>query len=274
MIILKVSSNHTFCSSVIFPEAILQAWCLHTEAKCPLGRFCGWTRFWAQIWGSVDKLLWAANVNYLKLCRSPFPINLCKTQEGIFFLSWKQNFPMLILLLKSRPMRGHLSTCSWGRVMEVTILLSFLSIFHISQSIFFFFFLAWLCQVRSWIGNCGWDQGVWSISCTKLLAWMRLWEAHAPWRQRHLVTGWQICTSLREWDALIIYLVSLEKTQALGLKLQGPWLQEPVLINISIANLWQLSACWAGSGGEALAVAPLSSDLPFAQCFFNSSVSS
>lgn len=139
MIILKVSSNHTFCSSVIFPEAILQAWCLHTEAKCPLGRFCGWISFWAQIWGSVDKLLWAANVNYLKLCCSPFPINLCKTQEGIFFLSWKQNFPMLILLLKSRPMRGHLSSCSWGRVMEVTILLSFLSIFHISQSIFFFF---------------------------------------------------------------------------------------------------------------------------------------
>lgn len=48
---------------------------------------------------------------------------------------------------------------------------------------------------------------------TKLAAWFM---ADAPWRQMHLVTRLQTCTSLGERDAPIIF-VSLAKHKLLGL---------------------------------------------------------
>ena len=81
------------------------------------------------------------------------------------------------------------------------------------------------------------------MGCTKLMAWFEvlggrcsleakascdsLANPHQPWRT----------------DALITFLVSLAKRKHSSLNYRVPDCGEPVFINISIANLWQLSAC-------------------------------
>lgn len=117
-------------------------------------------------------------------------------------------------------------------------------------------------------------SGAWAAPSSRL--GLRLWEADAPWRQRHLVTRLQIRTSLGERDALVTFLVS-GKRKALGSKLQSPWLQSLSSLTFQLQIRGSCLPARAGSGKEALAEAPCScpgSNLPFAECFLIDSASS
>jgi len=148
----------------------------------------------------------------------------------------------------------------------VTISLPFLSYLS-PQKKHKVFFLVWLCQVRSWIGNSGWGK----VSGAKAAPSSRLGlRADAPWRQRHLVTCLQICTSPGERDALITFLVCLAEDRRASLNYRVPDCESLSSLTFQLQICGSCLPARAGSRREALAEAPcscLGSNLLFAERF-------
>lgn len=143
---------------------------------------------------------------------------------------------------------------------EVTISLPFVSIFHIGQSIRFFSSLALPGKELDWkLWFWGKVSGAW--------AWF---AGRCFWRQMHLVTRLQICTSLGGQDALITFLLSLAKGKHSRRNYRVPDCESLSSLTFQLQICGSRLPARAGSRREALAEAHcacLGSNLPFAECF-------
>lgn len=211
-------SVHT--GAAVCPGASFQAWCLHVETKCPLGRCCGWIAAllflntgisgWISLCSSQVKL-------FKVICNSflPFLETSVKFKEALLPALGNTAFPCWACSLKADWCDSISAVTAgedwWRRDHLQPFSLHLLNWLKHKCG---FLCLAWLCQVSSWLGTLvgGKVSGAWATPGSQLGLW-----ADVPWRQRHLVTHLQTCTSLGEQDALIIFIVSLAKHKLLGL---------------------------------------------------------